>query len=110
MSALPISTPKPKDATQKVADALAWRSMNIGSHPQQSWAKMNLARSTTQSASVVRAALQSLAHVQLADPAQQGAFVAVRPRVKRAEVFQKPAFAGTAPPVPLPAVPPDTMF
>jgi hypothetical protein len=93
MQAQPISTPKPKDATQKVADALAWRFMNIVSHPQQSWERMNLR--STRCLAPLCAALQSLAHVQLAESSATRCLRRSPTRVKRAKCLKR-AFAGTA--------------
>jgi len=89
MSVLSVSHPKPKDATQKVADALA---LAIHEHrlvPATKLGEDEIGEIYNVSRTVVRAALQSLAHVQLVDiQRNKGAFVASPTPREAREVFE----------------------
>ena len=77
MQAEPISTHKPQDSTQKVADALALAIHEHRLAPSTKLGEDEIGEIYKVSRTVVRAALQSLAHVQLVEiQRNKGAFVA----------------------------------
>jgi len=89
MSALPISTPKPQNATQKVADALALAIHEHRLSPRTKLGEDEIGEIYNVSRTVVRAALQSLAHVQLVEiQRNKGAFVASPTPREAREVFE----------------------
>ena len=89
MSALPIPTPKPKDATQKVADALALAIHEHRLAPATKLGEDELGEIYNVSRTVVRAALQSLAHVQLVKiQRNKGASIASPTPREAREVFE----------------------
>lgn len=86
---LPISTPKPQDATQKVADALALAIHEHRLPPRTKLGEDEIGEIYNVSRTVVRAALQSLAHVQLVEiQRNKGAFVASPTPREAREVFE----------------------
>jgi DNA-binding GntR family transcriptional regulator len=89
MQAKPISTPKPQDATQKVADALALAIHEHRLAPSTKLGEDEIGEIYKVSRTVVRAALQSLAHVQLVEiQRNKGAFVASPTPREAREVFE----------------------
>ena len=89
MSVLPILTPKPKDATQKVADALTLAIHEHRLTPSTKLGEDELGQIYNVSRTVVRAALQSLAHIQLVEiQRNKGAFVASPTPREAREVFE----------------------
>lgn len=89
MQALPISTPKPQNASQKVADALALAIHEHRLAPATKLGEDEIAEIYNVSRTVVRAALQSLAHIQLVDiQRNKGAFVASPTPREAREVFE----------------------
>lgn len=102
MPPLPISPPKPKDATEKVAHALALAIHEHRIAPGTKLGEDELGEIYDVSRTVIRAALQSLAHIQLVEiQRNKGAFVA-QPSLREArEVFEarallEPRTAGSA--------------
>lgn len=89
MSALPIPTPKPKDATQKVANALALAIHEHRLAPGTKLGEDEIGEVYNVSRTVVRAALQSLGHIQLVEiQRNKGAFVASPTPREAREVFE----------------------
>lgn len=89
MSPMPISNPRPKDATAKVANALALAIHEHRLAPGTKLGEDDLGDIYAVSRTVVRAALQSLAHVQLVDiKRNKGAFVAQPTPREAREVFE----------------------
>ena len=88
MSLLHISTPKPKDVTQKVFDALALAIHEHRLAPATKLGEDEIGEIYNVSRTVVRAALQSLAHIQLVEiQRNKGAFVASPTPREAREVF-----------------------
>ena len=89
MSLLHISTPKPKDVTQKVVDALALAIHEHRLAPATKLGEDEIGEIYNVSRTVVRAALQSLAHIQLVEiQRNKGAFVASPTPREAREVFE----------------------
>ncbi len=89
MQALPISTPRPLNASQKVADALALAIHEHRLAPRTKLGEDEIAEIYNVSRTVVRAALQSLAHIQLVEiQRNKGAFVASPTLREAREVFE----------------------
>lgn len=89
MLALPKSAPRPQDATQRVADALALAIHEHRLAPRTKLGEDEIGEIYNVSRTVVRAALQSLAHVQLVDiQRNKGAFVASPTPREAREVFE----------------------
>jgi len=89
MQAEPTSTPKPQNATQKVADALALAIHEHRLMPGTKLGEDEIGEIYNVSRTVVRAALQSLAHVQLVEiQRNKGAFVASPTTREAREVFE----------------------
>ena len=89
MQAQPIPTRKPPDATQKVADALALAIHEHRLAPSTKLGEDEIGEIYKVSRTVVRAALQSLAHVQLVEiQRNKGAFVASPTPREAREVFE----------------------
>lgn len=102
MPTQPISPPKPTDATQTVAQALALAIHEHRIAPGTKLGEDEIGEIYDVSRTVVRAALQSLAHIQLVEMQRnKGAFVA-QPSLREArEVFEarallEPRTAGSA--------------
>ena len=89
MSLVHISTPKPKDVTQKVVDALALAIHEHRLAPATKLGEDEIGEIYNVSRTVVRAALQSLAHIQLVEiQRNKGAFVASPTPREAREVFE----------------------
>ncbi|WP_372989939.1 GntR family transcriptional regulator [Sulfitobacter sp.] len=102
MPAQPVSSFKPKDTTEKVAQALALAIHEHRIAPGTKLGEDEIGEIYDVSRTVVRAALQSLAHIQLVEMQRnKGAFVA-QPTLREArEVFEarallEPRTAGSA--------------